>query len=392
MANLENNDSENANIYEDEINLMDYFFVLWKRKWFILLASALPALVVGLAVFLWPRDYKLSYTYNIGLDEKTFNVLEDKFYSTENLEKLVGKLQKAGFDKYAEKLAQSKTEEELKELVSFETSPSYFKGTELSKAKNLEELQKMQQVKGTLLEMHLVADAQDGIREMAWVYRENFEQVLPLYSVRDELRSKVIGLRATLASIEGSRHSLNLGLQRKISTLKKLKSSGSTAQGKLPSDLVLQFNNVGGNSAFLPLAYQVQAAETQIIDLEEQIRANKEKYDYSAALLTLNEKLLSHVEKSMPAYYTLGQFRAFLAKTLAEQKGDEPQIQDYLKAYIKKTDNKIASTLPLVEKPKIYPLAKGTVKKGAIAFAIALMISIFACFVSEGLKNRTRAS
>ncbi len=54
MASLEN-DGENkqatgndvqkeANIYEDEINLIDYFLVLWKRKWFVFIASVLPPL------------------------------------------------------------------------------------------------------------------------------------------------------------------------------------------------------------------------------------------------------------------------------------------------------------------------------------------------------------
>ena len=37
-----------SNIYEDEINLIDYFKVLWKHKWLILLGSILPALIVGL--------------------------------------------------------------------------------------------------------------------------------------------------------------------------------------------------------------------------------------------------------------------------------------------------------------------------------------------------------
>ena len=103
MASLENDRSkkqttnddvkEEASIYEDEINLMDYFVVLWKRKWFVFIASVLPPLVVGLAIFIGPRDYKIAFTYNMELDEKAFKVLEDTFYSTENLEKLAEKLQ-----------------------------------------------------------------------------------------------------------------------------------------------------------------------------------------------------------------------------------------------------------------------------------------------------------
>jgi len=382
-----NNVSEEANIYEDEINLMDYFIVLWKRKWFIFLASVLPALVVGLAIFLWPRDYKTTYTYNMGLGEKAFKVLEDKFYSTENLEKLVEKLQANGFNEYAKRLAGGGSEEGLRKLVSFDVSPLYFEAIAPSKAKNLDELQKFQEAIGSLLVMRVGAKSKENIRKIASVCRKNFEQIIPLYSEKEQLNSKIISFKEEMAGIEEARYPLNLELERKKSTLEKLKNSGSEGLDKLPSDITLQFNNVGGDSAYLPLPYQVQAAETQIINLEEQIRANKERYDYCTGLLKLNRKLFSHVEKLMPSYYTLGQFRVFLTDTLAEYKEDEQQLQDYLKAYIKRIENKIANVIPLVEKPKVYPVAKSTVKKSAVVFAIALMLSMFAALLLEGLKK-----
>ncbi len=378
---------EEANIYEDEINLLDYFRVIWKRKWFIFLVSVLPALAVGLAMFFLPRDYRISYTYNVRLDEKTFKTLEDKFYSTENLEKLIGKLHEDGFEKHAKRLAETRTAEDLKEFVSFGISPSYFEVMKPSEAKNFEELQKIQQVQGTLLVMHMGAKSEENIRGIALVCRENFEHIIPLYSVRDELNSKIMNLKEEMAGIEEARYMLNLRLERGKSTLEKLKTSGSKSLDKLPSDIVLQFNNVGGNSAFLPLAYQVQAAETQIINLEEQIRADKEKYDYNTGLLTLNGALFSKVKEAMSSRFTLEQFLAFLVDTLAEYKEDDQQLLDYLKAYIKRIENKTANTIPLVEKPKVYPVAKGTAKKSAIVFVLALMISIFAAFLSEGLKK-----
>jgi len=388
-----NNVSEEANIYEDEINLMDYFIVLWKRKWFIFLASVLPALVVGLAIFLWPRDYKTTYTYNMGLGEKAFKVLEDKFYSTENLGKLVEKLQASGFNEYAKRLTGAGTEGGLRKLVSFQISPSYFEAIEPSKAKDLDELQKFQEAIGSLLVMHVGAQSKENIREIASVCRSNFEQIIPLYSEKEQLNSKIISFKEEMAVIEEERYTLNLELERKKSTLEKLKNAGSEGLDKLPSDIILQFNNIEGNSAYLPLPYQIQAAETQIINLEEQIRANKERYDYNTGLLKLNRKLFSHVEKLMPSYYTLGQFRVFLTDTLAEYKEDEQQLKDYLKAYIKRIENKIANVIPLVEKPKVYSVAKGTVKKSAVVFAIALMLSMFAAFLLEGLKkNQAQAS
>ncbi len=377
---------EGANFYEDEINLMDYFRVLWKRKWFILLVSILPAFVAGLAIFLWPRDYKITFTYNMGLGEKAFRVLEDKFYSTENLEKLVEKLQEDGFDRCAKKLAEPKTTEDLKEFVSFEISPPYFEDIKPSEAKDFEELQKSLQTKETLLFMHVKAKSEENIQEIASFCRKNFEQVIPLYSEREELNNKIISLKEMMADIEEARYTLDLQLEGKKTTLEKLKNSSFEGLDKLPSDIVLQFNNIGDNSAFLPLPYQIQAAETQIINLEEQISANKEKYDYYAGLLKLNEKLISYIKKVMPSYCTLEQFHSFLTNMLIEY-GENNQLQDYLKAYIKRTENKIANAIPLVEKPKVYPLAKGTAKKTAIVFAIALMLSVFTAFLLEGLKK-----
>jgi len=378
---------QNTNVSEDEINLVDYFLVLWKRRWFIFLVSVLPALVVGLAIFILPRDYKISHTYNMGLDEKSFKVLEDKFYSTENLEKLVEKLQEDGFNEYAKRIAEVATEEGLRNFVSFEISPSYFEAIEPSKAKDLDDLEKFQQARGSLLVMRVVGKSGENTRKIASVCRNNFEQIISLYSEKEQLNNKIISFKERMAGIEEARYLLNLNLQRKKTTLEKLKKSDSKDLSRLPNNIVLQFNNVGDNSAYLPLPYQIQAAETQIIHLEEQIRANKENYDYYAQLLKLNEKLFNYVKKVMPSYCTLEQYHSFLTNKLAEYNENEHQLLDYLKAYTKRIENKIANVIPLVERPKVYPVAKGTIKKSAIVFAIALMLSMFVAFLLEGLEK-----
>ncbi len=61
---------EEAHVYEDEINLMDYFLVLWKHKWLILVCSVLPALIVALVIYRSPRSYKVTYMSN-----KVFTIL-----------------------------------------------------------------------------------------------------------------------------------------------------------------------------------------------------------------------------------------------------------------------------------------------------------------------------
>jgi uncharacterized protein involved in exopolysaccharide biosynthesis len=75
MTDLQNDESgsqqlpatgkERADIYEDEINLADYLLVLWKRKYLILPGSVLPALIVGLILFFSPRNYKVTYVYDV---------------------------------------------------------------------------------------------------------------------------------------------------------------------------------------------------------------------------------------------------------------------------------------------------------------------------------------
>jgi LPS O-antigen subunit length determinant protein (WzzB/FepE family) len=44
-----------ADIYEDEINLIDCFKVFWRRKYFVILVAFLPALVVGIVFSLTQR-------------------------------------------------------------------------------------------------------------------------------------------------------------------------------------------------------------------------------------------------------------------------------------------------------------------------------------------------
>lgn len=140
MTNSENDALKKevqADTYEDEIDLMDYFLVLWRRKWFIFLASVLPALIVGLAIFLWPRDYKVTYVYNVredvgswNLNEKNYNVLLSRFYSEENLNKLINKLKKNGFEKYAKQLDDSG--DPSREFVKFEAIPPFLNLSKLN--------------------------------------------------------------------------------------------------------------------------------------------------------------------------------------------------------------------------------------------------------------------
>jgi hypothetical protein len=390
MKNPENDDlkevQREANTYEDEINLMDYFLILWKRKVFIFLASVLPALVVGVIIFLWPRDYKTTYLYDANLNGDEYRTLLDRFYCEENLGKITDKLKEKGLDEYARKIAETKDIETLKMLVNAKVSPAFFEN--LGKA-NIEDLQKIQQSKGTLLAMTITGKPQKDMHIISSIIRDDFEKVIPIYSVKDELTNNIEALKTSMAKIEEDRFGLGLELERKKATLAKLKNLKSGDSGNIQSNITLQFNDVNASSVYLPLAHQIQAVDSQIINLEESVKANEENYNHYKGLLTVNERLFDEVKSKIPLYYTIQEFHSFLDNIVKDYKNKE--LIDYLNAYIKRIENKMANTIPLMEKPKVCPVAKGTAKKSGIVFAVSLMIAVFTAFLSEGLRqNKVR--
>lgn len=356
--------------YEDEINLIDYFLVLGRHKLLIILGSLIPTIVIGMNLFLSPRDYMTSYTYTIGMGEEEFNILEDTFYSEENIQKLVSSLKKSDLSAIAE------------DIISFEVWPPYFEDINVSRVKNLEYLQKMKEIEASLLVMRIKCKSKENIRKAAMVCRENFEQIIPIYSLREQVKSKINNLRGKMGDIESSRFNLDQQLKTKQTTLGKLKKTSTSEKIELPNDLVLQFNNAAQNSQYLPIAYQLQALKTQIIDLEEEICSNKENYNYYTKVLELNHRIFDHLQQDGD----IKKYQSSLTDIITDYE-DIQELKDYLSAYIKQIENKIAARTPVVEEPRIYSAAKGTVKKSGVVFVTALMVSAFAAFLSEGLKK-----
>lgn len=379
-----------VNTCDDEITLVDYVRVLWKRKCLILLGSVLPALAFGLVIFSLPRDYKVTYTYDMGLNEKEYKTLLDKFYSGENLERVISKLEENGLNKYAGRIAQATVDELKGKLVGFEVSPSFFETMETLKTADVKDIEDIQRARGTLLVMIIRGRPQKDMATISSIVRNNFEKIIPMYSVKQRLNTTIIGLKSDMAAIEENRYTLELDLAKKRAILTKLKGLRPEDSSQITSDIILQFENVGSNSAYLPLAYQVQAVESTIIDLEENIKANEQKYGYYSSLLSLNQRLFDEVKKAESPYYTIQQYHPFLTSILNDY--EDKELVDYLSAYIKKIENSISANIPIMDVPKLYPVPKGTVKKIAIVFAISLMIVIFSAFLSEGMeKSRVRA-
>jgi len=356
---------EASDKYEDEISLIDYFIIFWKRKYLILTGSVLPTLMIGLTIFLLPNSYKITYIYNANLDEKSYKILLDKFYCAENLDKIITGLKQKGFEKYARRITGTQRIEDLKKCVNLEVSPSL----------------------GILLIITVKDNSQKDMRMIASVIRGDFEKVFPLYSVQEELISNIKTFKTQMADIEEGRFGLELELQKKKAVLEKLKSVQQSSAEGVSGNIILRFDDIGTTSAYLPLIYQVQAINSQIIRLEEDIRMNEKKFDYYKGLLGINEKILDEVRDNVSSYYTIREFYLFLNNIIKDYK--DKKLVDYLDAYIKKIENK--SIIPITKNPEIYPVTKGTVKKSGVVFMIAFMISTFSAFLLEGFeKSRTR--
>ena len=374
-----------ANTREDEINLIDYVRILWKRKRLILLGSILPALAFGLVIFFLPRDYKTTYTYDMGLNEKEYKTLLDKFYGGENLDRVISKLEENGLNKFARKIAKATVDKLKAKFIGFEVSPSFFETMETFKMEDVREIEEIQRARGTLLAMIITGRPQKDMATISSVVRDNFEKIIPMYSVKQRLNTTIIGLKSDMAAIEENRYTLELDLAKKRAILTKLRDLKPGESGQIASDIILQFGNVAGNSAFLPLAYQVQAVESTIIDLEENIKANEQKYAYYSSLLSLNQRLFDEVKKEESPYYTIQQYHPFLTNILNDY--EDKELVDYLNAYIKKIENSMSANIPIMEVPKVYPVPKGTVKKSAIVLAIFIIVTTFAAFLLEAAER-----
>jgi len=366
-----------ADTFEDEIDLIDYFMVLWKRKYFIVLFTVLPALILYSISIFSPRDYKLTYLYDIGLTEKNYKTLLDKFYSDENLGKLTAKLKENELSGYRQEMIGSN--------VKLEVSPSYF-GDNAAKATDVDNLQKIQEVTGTLLAMTVMGRPERGMQKLASIVRDDFEKVIPIYTVREELSSTIAEFKDKMAHIEKGRFILGLELKEKKAILTKLKNLEATDSNGIPDGIILQFNNAGQNREYLPLAYQIQANISNIIDLEERIGTDREKYNYYENLLSLNEKLFVQLKDKRSSYYTIQEFRSSLTDIINNY--EDKELIDYLNAYTKRIDNMISENTPVIEMPSVYPVPKSAAKKSMVVFAVMLMITTFVAFLLEAIQKR----
>jgi hypothetical protein len=329
-----------------------------------------------------PKDYTVTYIYDTWLDkepskvlssefkgikdsyqlpaqseddllEKNRRILLDKFYSEENLDKLAAKLRENGFGEYAQEISKTKIQLEIS---------------------------------NALLTLTIIGKPEQDMQRISSIVRGDFEKVIPIYTVREELSSTIAEYKAEMADIKGNSFSLELELEKKRAILKKMKNLQPSDSNKIPGGIILQIDRISQNIEYLPLAYQIQATDANIITIEETINANQKKYNYYDNLISLNEKLYDEVKNKISSYYTIQEFHSFLVNMMDDY--SEKESVDYLNAYTKRIENMILINTPVIEKPSVYPIPKGIVKKITVLFAALLIITSLAAFLLEAVQQR----
>jgi hypothetical protein len=383
--------------FEDEINLIDYVNVLWKHRYLILAGSILPSLVIGLVLFLRPTDYQVTYTYDVSnttkndiidwnLNQTNYDYLLDQYYSEKNIDKIIKKLQDGGLVEYALLLDSARITQNFEKYIYFEVSPPYPDLTKLQ-ITNAAQLEEIKQLQPLLLKITIKARPADSVSKIFSVIRENFENIVPIYLIARQLNVAADGLKADMADIEKNKFDIEIALLMKKSTLEKLKVLKVESPDK-SGMTVIQFNS--DKNDYLPLEYQIQAKEFQVVEDEQQIKLNEAKFDHDKNLLELNAKLSAELKSNASSYYTIQQFYDFLVSLTNNYVGTD--VKDYLSSLIKRVENRISANVPVNEKPLIDAVSKGTAKKTTIVFMVSFMISIFAAFLIEGIqKSRSSA-
>ncbi len=379
-------DPQKNKTYEDEINVLDCFCVLWRHKFLILLGSILPALIVGLIFYFSPRSYRTTYVYDIGdyggdytrnwdLNEKKFNILLVRFYSSENLKKIVYKLRESSFNNYANQIANSV--DTAKTLLQFKPSPIF---TDISKAKIIGD----GQLANSTLSLIITGNSKNDITTISTVIRDNFEKVVPLYWVQEYLSANIRKYKTMMADIDGNRFTQELELQKNRAILVEMKKKNSTKSNLDKTRVFLPFDS-GVDFQYLPMEYQIQAIESKLIQFEEKIKESEAKYDYYNVLLAVNEKLLADLKNKMDSNYTIQGFVASLATLRTDS--ENRASKDFLKSFSRKIENRISISSPVAEEAGIYPVARSIAKKISIIFVLSLMISLLASFLIEALRK-----
>jgi hypothetical protein len=354
--------------------ILRYFRLFWDHRWLVLGGSLLPALSVALVLSLGPRRYTAAFGYERSLPQNEYNVLQQRFHSQENLDKIIGRLRERGLTRYVRQLERVRTPQSFGKRIVLDVSPAYPKRPSTADPCTSENIST---VKATLLSVEIWCDSPEEVAGVGAVLTDNIESVLPLYDIRIYLKESLAQLRSDAAQIEDDRPRLSFDLQKETAKLEKFKALAQTAGETTPSGVIL------------PLSYQIQATQSRIVDLQETLGSNAQKCDFYVQAMDLDSRLLAQVEDNLRTYSTAQQYLGFLGEQL--RACQDPAVGDYLRSRIRKMENIVLASTRAGEKPVVRPVSKDVLRNSILTFVLFLMVTMFAAVLLEHRRQRRRA-
>lgn len=367
----------------DEVYLGHYIRILWNRKYYIISVSILAALIVGMALFFWPKQYQITYLYDVSdwdLSEKDYTVFVTRFYSEQNIGKIVSRLQEKGFEPYAQKLiAASKRPDGFSSFLKIIPIPPHFdtNGNHNAQA-DLPE--------AAFLKIILTGASVNDLSGISDTVRRTLEKKVLLNRIQDYLSAEMRVLNQKLAKVEQIKYRTMLNLKTMRTALEKLRAVSPIERQETGNNVVLQFE-INDRNKYLPLGYQIQALQSEIIDLEKTIEANDAYHQYYDDLLKLVRTLRARLNEDAVVNDTFDRYLSFLRDLVDGREAGE--VKNFLRTYLRKTEHQISMIVPVSEGPYIHTIApKGIFKKAGMVFVIVLLVSAFVSLLAEGMEKR----
>jgi len=369
--------------------------ILWRARWFLALFTLVPSLVFGCYIYFSPRSYRAQLHYPMVLTGTDLQKWLGRFYSGENMQRLIANLRTDGLSELPDDLDEADSEADLRDVIDVEVLPDYIdfanrKNMKLSLQRSwAENIEKIEQLTAQLVSIRIEGSPKSElVKSVAWV-RRNLELEMPLYELMDGTRKRITNLNAELAAIEEARDSNRLALERSRVILAGLEADwAKTGATGVKAEVQLSLKDIEKESPYLPLSLQIQSYQSEATRLAAFMADGERQHELKTRLRTLFGTLYGELAAKIDqSDYSLDHYRAFL-DTLIASPASEAEA-NMLAAHRNLVENMALERTPLTSGERVQPMARGTIGKTALLFTALLIVGIFICCLNENLRSQT---
>lgn len=347
------------------INLIVYLLILWRHKGLFLFCLFLPMVLLGVTYLLSENDYQSYLRYDIrnwDLTQEDALLLMDRFYANASPVWMVG-MSEAEFME-----VRANIWPKLKPNSAYRPAPDN---------------------KAEFLEIAFSGGSREHLENKMAVIRRYFEQFVQLYSFRESLLRQEINWRSQITLLEEE----IVGMELQIEIQKALfeRFSGMSVIGNEANvfherEWIEGQFDLGQKTEFLPISYQIRAAQIRIAQLEEEREGKKvlrSRYDH---MLSVIDFLLTEL-CAISSDNTLDRLHDRLVEILNAEKDET--TEQFLSSFRRNVENRITSFQLAVPGP-VSLIALDRLRIGFLTLIGALVLSVVVVLLWEGIRSSLR--